>query len=813
MKHCILVLIAAMAAARLPAAEIHDAAQSGDTAKVIELIKQTPALVSEKDKKGNLPLHLAAEKGWTEIIVALLDAGADVNAKGLDDWTPLHYAAKDGSIGACRVLLQRGAKRDALNSVKQTPQQLAGVFAAPVLRDFVPNVMGTDELFTAVEAGNTEKVKALVAATPDTVKGKDDQGRTPLFLAAYKGNPALMKLLLEAGADVNATDRAGKSALSYACEASNPEAVELLFQFKVAPTHAGEFDEQLILASLHCDPSALQDMQSKFPEATSVVAAAKEVIPGSPAGSESAITATMREKLKSAGFDKQIRSFVQLMKASPELISKRVKIAGLLLEHGANPNAIDPLRGTALRNAVINADSDGLKLLLKHGARPDSDGALTSAVIASRPENIRVLLDAGADPLSTTKSFKSALSTACGFGDFEIVKQLLSAIKDRQRLSADSTLLPSAAQSGQVEIVRLLLDNGASVSAKVANGLTALHWAATTDSVETTHALIAAGADVNVQDDAGYTPLACAVERRNNAQVAALLSHGAKLEVPIKSGGSPLVLAAEYGYLDTVQLLLKAGAKPTAVGEDGTSVIHHAAAAGYQVKDMPPFKKGESRDYAAIVKLLLDAGVPVNTVSPDGWTPLHTAAVGGCVDAARMLLEKGAKLDATINDGRTALHLAAMKGTPEMITLLLDRGAPIDSVQVNHPSKATPLMLAEEGGRAENVKLLLKRGANLQVRGFPNRMSVLHGAAWHNHVEIAKLLLAAGISVDVRDADKGTPLMVAVSMGSREAAALLIEKGADVNAKFLSGDSMLKVATAKGHSAIVSLLKAHGAKN
>lgn len=146
MKRCIILLIPVFAAALLPAAEIHDAASSGDTAKVIELLKQTPALVGAKNKNDDLPLHLAAEKGWTEIMAALLDAGADVNAKGHNDWTPLHYAAKGGSIGGCKLLLQRGANRDALNDEKKNPQQNAGSFTSRVLRDFVPSQPGMDEL-------------------------------------------------------------------------------------------------------------------------------------------------------------------------------------------------------------------------------------------------------------------------------------------------------------------------------------------------------------------------------------------------------------------------------------------------------------------------------------------------------------------------------------------------------------------------------------------------------------------------------------------------------------------------------------------
>ena len=548
----LLILLSAFATFPIVAAEIHDAALSGDTAKVIDLLKQTPALVSAKDQNEELPLHLAAQKGWTEIMEALLDAGADVNAKGHSDWTALHHAAKGGSIGSCRVLLQRGANRNALTSDQKTPQQVASFFTASVLRDFVPNPMGADELFKAIIAGDAEKVKSLIAAHPGALKGKDDSYRTPLLIAAALGKAEIVRLLLAAGADVSVRDK---------------------------------------------------------------------------------------------------------------------------------------------------------------------------------------------------------------------------------------------------------------------NNVMALGWAAITDSTETTRALIEAGADVNAQDEAGFTPLATAVEHHRTAQVLALLEHRPKLELPIKDGNRPLLLAAGYGYADLVEILLKAGARPTVVGVDGSKALHRAASSGHRIQEQPGFKKGEPGDYAAIVKQLLDAGLPVDEPETgDGWTALHFAAMSGNVEAARALLGKGAKVSAVGKDGRTPRHLAAFQGTPEMITLLLDRGAAIDAVQASHPSKSTPLAQAEEKNRVENFKLLLKRGANVQVKVSENRLSLLHTAAWHNHVEIAKILIDAGIPVDVRDADRGTPLVVAVSLGSREVAELLIEKGADVNAKFVSGDTILKVATDRGHTKIAALLKARGAK-
>jgi ankyrin repeat protein len=166
-RHRLLILIvSALAVPLLRAAEIHDAVESGDMAKVVALLGQTPALVSQKDKDGDQPLHLAAKRGETAIIKQLLEAGADVNAKGAKGWTPLHYAGASDDKEACLALLENGANRDALNQDSRKPEQTAKVFTKYVIQEYNPKMAGAGKLFTAIEAGEAEKVKALIAANP-----------------------------------------------------------------------------------------------------------------------------------------------------------------------------------------------------------------------------------------------------------------------------------------------------------------------------------------------------------------------------------------------------------------------------------------------------------------------------------------------------------------------------------------------------------------------------------------------------------------------------------------------------------------------
>ena len=96
------------------------AVKNGDLATVVELLKSDPSLVSIRDAEDSTPLHYAAWKGHSEIVTALLDAGADIHAHNQNDhWgtTPLHAAAHGNNRAAAEVLIARGAD---VNAVRAT---------------------------------------------------------------------------------------------------------------------------------------------------------------------------------------------------------------------------------------------------------------------------------------------------------------------------------------------------------------------------------------------------------------------------------------------------------------------------------------------------------------------------------------------------------------------------------------------------------------------------------------------------------------------------------------------------------------------
>ena len=104
---------------------IHEAAGSGDPARVMELLKEYPDLVYTKDKDGMTVLHLAVLKASKDLVTGLLASQAEINAKNYDGETPLHLAVRLGNRDLAELLVSSGADVNTTTRLEQTPMRLA----------------------------------------------------------------------------------------------------------------------------------------------------------------------------------------------------------------------------------------------------------------------------------------------------------------------------------------------------------------------------------------------------------------------------------------------------------------------------------------------------------------------------------------------------------------------------------------------------------------------------------------------------------------------------------------------------------------
>ena len=185
-----------------------------------------------------------------------------------------------------------------------------------------------------------------------------------------------------------------------------------------------------------------------------------------------------------------------------------------------------------------------------------------------------------------------------------------------------------------------------------------------------------------------------------------------------------------------------------------------------------------------------------------GYNILHAAAEHGHELATCLLLELGPDIDAGDHDGNTALHLAA-RSHARIVQLILHM-----KPNVNARSKTgrTPLIVASTNSNSETARLLVAKGADVRVKDDFEWTALHYTAAVGDH-DIAFLLLASGADIDGRGSGGWTPLHSAARKGNDKVVATLIENGANVEARCLKNQTPLDLARKHGYGAVARLLQ------
>ena len=205
--------------------EFLNAIKQGDGTKVADLLRQQPELVRVLDEYDKTPLHWAAEKDHVEIARALLDAGADIEAKTNWGDTPLNWAATLGSSNVADLLLGRGARGFDLN----VAAALGKLDDVKTMIDSTTDPSAISHaMYSAARNGHTEVVKYLLdhGATIDT---KGFFGGTGLHWSAINGHRETVELLISRGANREVRDEQFNSTPEgWAIEGGHTEIVNLL---------------------------------------------------------------------------------------------------------------------------------------------------------------------------------------------------------------------------------------------------------------------------------------------------------------------------------------------------------------------------------------------------------------------------------------------------------------------------------------------------------------------------------------------------------------------------------------------------------
>ena len=221
---------------------------------------------------------------------------------------------------------------------------------------------------------------------------------------------------------------------------------------------------------------------------------------------------------------------------------------------------------------------------------------------------------------------------------------------------------------GNAKEVRRLLSSGVNPNcvddsrAYASYGETPLHRAADRGNNEVVKILLEGGADPDATDSLAKTPLHKAIRSNNKGAVKLLLDAGASPD-PDGNTMTPLYWAAREGKTELVKMLLDGGASPNLARWWPDSPLHQAAKRGYK----------------EVVKLLLEAGPNLNLIDSNGETPLHFAASEGNKDIVRMLLDAGADINPATLRGETPIQVAAFNFHLDVVKILFDNGARLNN--------------------------------------------------------------------------------------------------------------------------------------
>lgn len=538
----------------------------------------------------------------------------------------------------------RESKHTSTESLDKDPQSDHSTTVADQKNQSTSSTDPEFELFMeAINDGNLKLVKHFLEKGAD-VNGLDDNGFTPLMMAASEDQPEIAQLLIDKGAKVNFVNSQGWTALTEAADEGALATAKVLLNAGADAHLKIKNDASPIrMAASEGHAQILQLLIDKGAKLSTITE-------GQP-------------PLHAAAEEGQL------------------EVVKMLLGMNADLSQVDEHGRTALMYAAEEGQLSVVQLLVEKGAKvnqQDKEGrtALAYAAAERQTEVVRFLLEKGADLSLRDKNGHSALDHAAEENAGEVVKLFLGTKEGAKQVRENVSILLNASEEGALPVVRQLKEAGANINAAGENGATPLMAASEEGQEQVVQYLLSAGVEVNAKNKQGWTALAFAARENQPETIRLLLAKKADLEarctyrsmssygntnnpttIVLYEGATPLMVAIEENAVESIKVLLENGANVNATISKSKLVIP----ASYD------WKKANT----------INPNDPNSGLQPEyntqGWTPLMEAAENGHETIVKLLLSAGAPADAKTSTGITAVSIAQKAGNTAIVQLLQKR--------------------------------------------------------------------------------------------------------------------------------------------
>lgn len=651
------------------------------------------------------------------------------------------------------------------------------------------------QLNSWVRYGNIEAVQRRLALTP---RDKESDGAILLGTAIESrfAGVDMLQLLIEQGANPNvAAGRIGRtSSLCVATKSGKIDKVHFLLQAGADPHFR---DSSGYTPLIHAVYGPRQTRQ----EIVSVLLTAGADPNVTTKYSESPLSTALYftdfdtlHTLLDAGANIEILDWNPLMRAIAFGTLDEVQAE---LRRGANPNEKRKRDMTPWRLSLLVGDVAKAEKLVEFGANFTPDDLLF-AVRKDNPEMVRWLLEKGVDVNARDEYGNSALSETAGWGAVACVKLLIEAGADVHAENHVSTQAINEAST--LDIARMLVEAGADLNFISGEGYTLLKSATEALNVEMVRTLLDMGAATDAETERyTTTPLYVAVQHDDFEIAKLLLDAGANPNAQTGDLWFPLSHAQS---IEMVQLLLDNGADIHLRDEIGQDALC-------------------SQDDPEVAAYLIQAGAQVNPEQPHFGQPLREAANKNRLEIMRVLLQHGANANQATSWGETALMTAAEHSFIAGVRLLLDHQANVSLGDKEHgrtalfyaasPEGFTAYKLMKETNLGDLFDDLAEEYDLLADDITPEADAITYGYVASDSVEVLEMLLAAGADINARDKQEMTPLILAAFCGRPSRVAALLHSGADIHLRDAEGKTALDYARQhpepEHRDAIVKLLE------